>query len=147
MAYIALLTPAQWERASYIAMIIAGVAFSVWVAFACIYRLKRLQFALAVIGLVSVASVFGADWARREYGLLANPDAVVAIIESTLRSVPTDLEVEQIESSLPEGSICLVSKQFPGWVKVELPNGEQGWSRKENFAPLYGKLLDRFQYP
>ncbi|MBT5815741.1 MAG: hypothetical protein HN763_07705 [Opitutales bacterium] len=147
MAYIALLTPAQWERASYIAMIIAGVAFSVWVAFACIYRLKRLQFALAVTGLVSVASVFGADWARREYGLLANPDAVVAIIESTLRSVPTDLEVEQIESSLPEGSICLVSKQFPGWVKVELPNGEQGWSRKENFAPLYGKLLDRFQYP
>ena len=147
MAYIAVFTPAQWERASYIAMIAAGIAFSAWVAFAYIYRLKRLQFAFAILGLLSVASVFGTDWARREYGLLANPDAVVAIIEGTLKSVPTDLEVEQIESSLPEGSICIVSKQFPGWLKVEMPNGEEGWSRKENFAPLYGKLSGRFQYP
>ena len=147
MAYIALFTPAQWERVSYIAMFAAGMAFCLWVALAYVYRLKRLQFAFAILGLLSVASVFGADWARREYGLLANPDAVVAIVEDKLKSVPTDLDVEQIESSLPEGSICLVSKQFPGWLKVEMPNGEEGWSRKENFAPLYGKLSDRFQYP
>ena len=147
MAYIAIFTPAQWERLTYMAMLVAGGAFSAWVIFAYISRLKRLRFALAILGLLAVASVFGADWARREYGLLANPDAVVAILEDTLKSVPTDLEVEQIESPLPEGSVCLVSKQFLGWLKIELPNGEQGWSRKENFAPLYGKLSDRFQSP
>lgn len=147
MAYIALFTPSQWERAAYIAMIIAGVAFSFWVVFAYVARLKRLQFAFAILGLFAVASVFGADWARRQYGLLANPDAFVAIAEDSLKSVPTDLEVEQIESPLPEGSVCLVSKQFLGWLKVELPNGEQGWSRKENFAPLYGKLADHFPSP
>ncbi len=142
MAYISLLTPAQWERAAYLSMIIAGVAFSAWVAFAYFPSVKRLRFALAIVGLLAVASVFGSDWARREYGLLANPDAVTVITADQLKSVPTDLEVEQIESALPEGSICLITKRYLGWLKVELPNGEQGWSRKENFAPLYGSPSD-----
>jgi hypothetical protein len=67
---------------------------------------------------------------------------MVVINEDQLKSVPTDLEVEQIQSPLPEGSVCLVTKTFLGWMKVELPNGEQGWSRKENFAPLYGTHED-----
>ncbi len=140
MAYIALRSPAQWEQLAYLAMRIAGAAFCVWVGLAYFPRLKRLQFAALLVGVVSVASVFGADWARREYGLLANPQTLVATTEDRLKSIPTDLEVEQIESPLPEGSICLARKRFLGWIKVELPNGELGWARQERFASLYGTL-------
>lgn len=142
MAFIALRTPAQWERAAYLAMRVAAIALCAWVAFAYFPRLKRLQFACLLLGLLSIASVFGADWARREYGLLANPNALIATVENSLKSVPTDLEVEQIESPLPEGSLCIARKRFLGWLKVELPNGELGWARQETFAPLYGTLED-----
>ncbi len=138
MAYISLWSPAQWERLAYQAMIASGLAFSGWVALAYAPRLRRMRFALAIAGLASVASVFGFEYARSQYGLLANPDALVAVSQSRLKSVPTDLEVEQIETPLPEGSICLPTKSFLGWVKVSLPNGEDGWSRKENFAFIYG---------
>lgn len=142
MAYISILTPAEWEKTAYLFMAVATLAFIGWVAFAYFPRQKRVRFTFAIIGLFAVALVFGSNWARGEYGLLANPDAMVVINEDQLKSVPTDLEVEQIQSALPEGSVCLVSKTFLGWLKVELPNGEQGWSRKENFAPLYGTLED-----
>ncbi len=142
MAYISTLTPAEWERAAYLSMIVAAIAFTGWVAFAYFPRRKRVRFAFAIIGLFAVAFVFGSNWARGEYGLLANPEALVVISEDQLKSVPTDLEVEQIQSPLPEGSVCLVTKTFLGWLKVQLPNGEEGWSRKENFAPLYGTLED-----
>lgn len=144
MAYISLRTPAQWEQLAYISMIVAGIAFTGWVAFAYFPQKKRIRFGLAILGLLAVASVFGSNWARAEYGFLANPEALVAIREDRLKSVPTDLEVEQIESPLPEGSVCIVVKPFLGWLKIELPNGEQGWSRKGNFAPLYGSLEDSF---
>ena len=142
MAYISILTPAEWEKAAYLSMVVAALAFTGWVTFAYFPQRKRIRFTFAAIGLFAVAFVFGSNWARAEYGLLANPEAMVVINEGQLKSVPTDLEIEQIQSPLPEGSVCLVTKTFLGWMKVELPNGEQGWSRKENFTPLYGSLGD-----
>ena len=142
MAYISILTPAEWEKAAYLSMVVAALAFTGWVTFAYFPQRKRIRFTFAAIGLFAVALVFGSNWARAEYGLLANPEAMVVITEGQLKSVPTDLEVEQIQSPLPEGSVCLVTKTFLGWMKVELPNGEQGWSRKENLTPLYGSLGD-----
>ena len=138
MAYISLWTPAQWENLAYWAMIVAGSAFSAWVLFAYTANLRSIRFSLAIVGLAAVASVFAFEYARSQYGFMANPNALVVISEDRLKSVPTDLDVEQIETPLPEGSICLVSKSFLGWVKVVLPNGEEGWSRKENFAFIYG---------
>ncbi len=140
MAYVSLLTPAQWERVAYLSMLCAGVAFCAWVALLYLRGQKRPRFVLAVIGVLAVAAVFVADWARGEYGLLANPEAIVVTQDETLKSVPTDLEVEQIESPLPEGSVGIVVKRFLGWLKIELPNGEQGWARQESFAPLYGPI-------
>ncbi len=144
MAYVSLFTPSQWERVAYISMAFAGLAFSAWVI--CLYfpGQRRMRLVFTSLGFLAVASVFGSNWAREEYGFLAKPDALVAIQEDHLKSVPTDLEVEQIESPLPEGSVCIAVKDFLGWIKVELPNGEQGWSRKENFAPLYGSLDSQF---
>ena len=118
-------------------MIVAGIAFSVWVAFAYTSNFRRIRFALAIAGLASVASAFAFEYARSQYGFMANPSALVVISEDRLKSVPTDLDVEQIETPLPAGSICIASKSFLGWVKVILPNGEEGWSRKENFALVY----------
>lgn len=138
MAYISLWTPAQWERLAYWAMILAGIAFSAWVAFAYTSNFRRVRFALAIAGLAAVASVFAFEYARSQYGPMANPNALVVVSEDRLKSVPTDLEVEQIETPLPQGSICLPLKSFLGWIKVELPNGEEGWSRIENFALIYG---------
>ena len=137
MAYVSLWTPAQWESLVYFAMIVAGIAFSVWVAFAYTSNFRRIRFALAITGLASVASAFAFEYARSQYGFMANPSALVVISEDRLKSVPTDLDVEQIETPLPAGSICIASKSFLGWVKVILPNGEEGWSRKENFALVY----------
>ncbi|MEC7906695.1 MAG: hypothetical protein VYC82_05685, partial [Verrucomicrobiota bacterium] len=114
------------------------IAFSVWVAFAYTSNFRRIRFALAIAGLAAVASAFAFEYARSQYGFMANPTVLVVISEDRLKSVPTDLDVEQIETPLPEGSICIPSKSFLGWVKVILPNGEKGWSRKENFAPVYG---------
>ena len=139
MAYVSLWTPAQWESLAYGAMIMAGLIFCAWVAFAYTANFRRFRFALAIAGLASVASVFAFEYARSQYGPMAHPNALVVISEDRLKSVPTDLEVEQIETPLPQGSICLPSKAFLGWIKVVLPNGEEGWSRKENFAFIYGE--------
>jgi len=138
MAYVSLWTPAQWERLAYWAMILAGIAFCAWVGFAYTSHFRRIRFALAIAGLAAVASVFAFEYARSQYGPMANPNALVVVSEDRLKSVPTDLEVEQIETPLPEGSICLPLKSFLGWIKVSLPNGEEGWSRMENFALVYG---------
>jgi len=45
--------------------------------------------------------------------------------------------VPQLTTQLDEGSLAQPVKDFLGWLKVQLPNGEEGWARKDAFTPLY----------
>ncbi len=137
-SYAALLSPYEWERVASYAIYGAIGLFMLAVISLYVSKFQRLTLICITIGALALAFVFVANWAHRQYGLLADPAVLAAKQSSSLKSIPTDLEVEQIETTLPEGAIALPLKSFLGWQKVELPNGEQGWARKEVFTPLYG---------
>ncbi len=137
-SFASLFSPYDWERLATYAIYATGVALMLGIIFIYVSKSQRSTLVCITIGMLALASVFVANWAHRQYGLLANPSVLAAKQSGTLKSIPTDLEVEQIETVLPEGAVALPIKTFLGWQKVELPNGEQGWARKELFAPLYG---------
>ena len=85
--------------------------------------------------------LFGA-FALAEYGMLASPKVAMVIRDSAVRSVPTTAENSQTERSVPAAALVIIQKQFLGWVRVRLPNGDIGWLRHEALAPLYSSLSE-----
>lgn len=133
-----LLSPAGWESFARYAAVAAGVLFCLGVLFRYIAPFRRLGGLAFALGLAAGVSVFAAQWLHGKYELLAEPQAMLAAADSSLRAAPTDLGEQQSVAPLREGSVGLALKRFLGWVKLELPNGDVGWTRAESLIPLYG---------
>ena len=101
------------------------------------YAWRRKIFFRVGSGVVLLGAVgsFVAGSALGVYGKLSDRAAVMVVDVVPLRSVPT--EVQQTEKAYPPGSIAHREKEFLGWSKVRMPNGDAGWIRTENLVPLY----------
>lgn len=95
--------------------------------------LKRIFFAMAVfMFLLTAASVY---FAFKQYDILLNNSfAIIYVEEAEIRDEPTMREESAFE--LHEGTKAKVLEEYQGWVKLELADGNQGWTSLENIRQL-----------
>jgi Flp pilus assembly protein TadD, contains TPR repeats len=89
---------------------------------------------LLFVGAVALAAALAA---LRAHGPAASPDAVLVWRSSTLRAVPTDAGDQKVTAELPAGTVARVDKEFLGWRRVVLPDGNTGWVRAEPLVALW----------
>ncbi|MEM9160231.1 MAG: BatD family protein [Verrucomicrobiota bacterium] len=145
------LSPAEWERLYSSSLSIATCLLLLFVISRYIKRAKPFGLIAAILVAPTLAASVTAIWAHQKYEYLASPKAVIVVRDGQLKSVPADLpqpepeaesesELPTISTTIEDGSIGLMKKEFLGWFQLELPNGETGWIRKENTVPLYGPV-------
>ncbi len=131
-------TPAEWQLIIVAGSSLLGLALAALLVarhFPQRWWLNGVAAALALFGVIALATGFTA---HHEYGPLANPDAVLVWKSAELRSVPTEAG-DQKPEPLAAGTIALWQKSFLGWDQLLFPNGQTGWTRRENLQPLYPK--------
>lgn len=87
--------------------------------------------------LIAVAALGASLLALRAHGPAASPDAALVWRAATLRAVPTDVGEQKVTADLPAGTLARVDKDFLGWRRVVLPDGNSGWVRAEALVPLW----------
>jgi len=87
--------------------------------------------------LLGLAALGSALLALRAHGPAATPDAVLVWRAATLRAVPTEVGDQKVVAELPPGTLARVDKDFLGWRRVVLPDGNTGWVRAEPLVPLW----------
>ena len=136
---VGVLSPAAWERLAYQLIWIAGGLLCLAVASRYLATTRKATSILIVFAFISGLGAYFSQWAHSKYGALAQPETVLIVNKSDLRTIPSDLaKDDQLKASVSEGTVAAVKKSFLGWSKVELPNGDIGWIRKEDYQPLYG---------
>ena len=115
---------------------VTALGFGLWLASGYFAGHRKLFFRSgSAVVLFGAALAFLAGSALGVYGKLADRAAVMIVDVVPLRSVPT--EVQQAEKTYPPGSIAHREKEFLGWSKVRMANGDSGWIRTENLVPLF----------
>lgn len=127
----ALSTQAIWAMAGLLALAIVSLYLR---------PVRRAFSYLLVLGLLCGLSSYFAQWAYSKYGALGEADTLLVVSQAALLTIPTDLQTEQVSTTVAEGSVAKQDKTFLGWIKIRLPNGESGWLRRENVMPLYGQV-------
>ncbi len=136
-----LASPTEWQQAVVAGSLLLSLALAAGLLTRHFPRRRWLGWAAALSALVGLLAVAGGFTALREYGPLAHPDAVLVWKAAELRSVPTEAG-EQKTEPLAAGTIALWQKSFFGWDQLLFPNGQTGWTRRENLQPLYPKKFE-----
>ncbi len=128
--------PGTWNRLQAGGALLAalGLALSVYGWF------RRLRPALLTAPIALVVGTIGLGLSTvsiLQFGVLADPAAVVVMEDSILRSIPTDVADAQQSRNLPAGEIGRVNETFLGWRRLELDSGETGWVRQSILVPVY----------
>lgn len=90
------------------------------------------------LSLVIAAAAFVASLlALRAHGPAAASDAVLVWKTDTLRAVPTELGDQKVTADLPAGTLARVDKDFLGWRRLVLRDGNTGWVRAESLVGLW----------
>ena len=87
--------------------------------------------------VIASAALAAALVALRAHGPAASPGAALVWRAATLRAVPTDVGEQKVTADLPAGTLARVDKDFLGWRRVVLPDGNTGWVRAEALVPLW----------
>jgi hypothetical protein len=88
---------------------------------------------LATASAALVASLL----ALRSHGPAADPSAVLVWRAATLRAVPTDVGEQKVTADLSAGTLARIDKEFLGWRRLVLADGNTGWVRAEPLVPLW----------
>lgn len=135
---VRLRSPAGWQQLSIQSIWAMGSLLFLAIAALYIRPLRRASSYLLVLSLISGVFAYFSQWSHSKYEALGDPDSILVVAESPLLTIPTDLQTEQVSSTVGGGTIVKQERAFLGWIKIQLPNGESGWLRKENVLPLYG---------
>jgi hypothetical protein len=133
-------SPAAWQELSQQAIWVLGILL--FLSILALYLCPRRRFSAYLLAATLFSGLFAsfAQWAHLKYEALGEPDSILVIAEAPLLTIPTDLQTEQVSTSVGEGAVVKKQLTFLGWVKIQLPNGESGWLRQEKLLPLYGKI-------
>lgn len=137
---VSLLAPARWQRLAFEAIWAMGILLSLAIVARYFRPTKSLTAACLVLSLFAGLLAYFSQWSHSKYEALGEPDTLLVLAESPLLTVPTDLQTDQISTTVGEGSVAKRERTFLGWIKITLPNGESGWLRREKTMPLYGKI-------
>jgi hypothetical protein len=130
------LSPGAWDRIQGIGAILT--ALSIGLGVYGLFRHIRIAVFIAPVALIAgTASLAIGAISAFQYGVLAQPNAVVVQKDSVLQSIPTDVADVQQSRNLPAGEIAVIEGEFLSWRKVRLDSGETGWVRKTVILPVY----------
>jgi tetratricopeptide (TPR) repeat protein len=87
--------------------------------------------------VVAVAALVASLLALRAHGPAIAPEAVLVWKADTLRAVPTELGEQKVTTDLPAGTLARVDKDFLGWRRLVLRDGNTGWVRAESLVRLW----------
>lgn len=135
---VRLRSPAEWEQVAKYSLIGSTVILALAVILIYLPALRRMSLPLLFLGIACLLIAPFSKWAHSKYGTLTDPQCVLITQNAEMLSVPTELGENQITANLRDGTIARLQKSFLGWSKIELPNGDIGWVRKEAFIHLYG---------
>ncbi|MDF9826353.1 hypothetical protein M2447_000434 [Ereboglobus sp. PH5-10] len=130
--------PAQWQCALGMSVALAALAFA-FVLLAVYGRRFRLPlfilagaaFGFAALGVtVSLLSLHA-------YGSAKDERAVIVWKSGSLRSIPTVADTTQKTTPLAAGTVAIVDKDFPGWVRLVFEDGQTGWVPREDIVRLW----------
>ncbi len=129
-----ILSVGAWQASAW------GGAAVFWLAIAAVFALRhggrspRAAWAVALAGLLTFALCAGmvATW-----GELADRGAALVRTPTAVRSLPTELVEDQVTVALEAGRVVVTEREFLGWVRVRLANGDLGWVRQEMLSPVY----------
>lgn len=132
-------TPGAWNliQTGGAALAALGLALSI---FGWFRRLRPALIAAPIALILGTVGLGVSTVSILQYGVLADPAAVVVQADSVLRSIPTDLADAQASRSLPAGEIGRVKGAFLGWLQLELDSKEIGWVRAGVLVPVYQVL-------
>ncbi|MBK1877726.1 BatD family protein [Pelagicoccus mobilis] len=137
---IRLRSPAQWQTLSAQALWALGTLLTLGVVAIYFRPIKKLAGTLMALGALAGVLAYFAAWSHQKYEALGEPDTLLVTQESPLLSIPTDLQQEQVSTTVGAGTVVKLEKTFLSWMKINLPNGESGWLRQEKIMPLYGEI-------
>lgn len=128
---------AIWQALSWMLCGTGSLALAAAVARRHRHRPTRSAFAGAggafAASAVCIAMVYA-------WGALGSPGAAVVRTPTAIRSLPTDLDIDQLELDLEAGRVVEVERGFLGWAQVALANGDLGWVRADALVPVYREL-------
>ncbi|MDQ8182480.1 BatD family protein [Pelagicoccus sp. SDUM812005] len=136
---VRLRSPAQWLQHSSQAIWLLGGLLTLAILALYLRPARRLSPYFLLFAVIAGLSAYFCQWAHSKYESLGEADSILVVAASPLLSIPTDLQAEQVSSTVSEGTIVKQERSFLKWVKIQLPNGESGWLRQEKLMPLYGK--------
>ncbi len=135
---VRLRSPSGWQQLSLYAIWALGTLLLLAIVTLYLRPIRRLSSYLLALSVLAGVFAYFSQWAFLKYEALGDPDSILVIAESPLLTIPTDLQGDQVSSTVGEGTIVTQERSFLGWVKIQLPNGESGWVRRESILPLYG---------
>jgi tetratricopeptide (TPR) repeat protein len=133
----ALTSPAGWQRLAWLAvglLVLAGLLHMLIAHRLLTRRLGGLRPVLVMLALV-LGVATAQSWML--YGAARDSRAVIVPLSATLRSIPTDLDIDQETSPLAAGALAVVDREFLGWRRLVFANGQTGWLRAEATVPLW----------
>ena len=131
-------SPARWQRLLIDSALVDALGL-VLILLGLYHRLsRRLSLGLG-LGVLALGLGLGAvSWGSvRAFGSAADSRAVIVWRSGTLRSVPTEAEVQQKTSSVGAGTVAIADKTFLTWVRLRFEGGESGWVRQDEVIALW----------
>lgn len=135
-----LTSPGRWELIVIIGAGLAAVSLGalLWLAYTPRRQSAwRRWLATGVLGL-SLITVLAALTGRAAFGETNRKNAAIVWHPATLRSIPSEADVEQKTTPVAAGAVGLMDKTFLGWVRLSFANGQTGWLRKEDLVTFWG---------
>ena len=132
-----LASPADWEWLMIVSAL--GLAVALIVLLLVGYNLTpRWIKWIALLVILIDAMLIGASIAGRSaYGIAADPQVALVWQDSTLFSIPTEVETTQQTTALSAGSMGTMDNTFLGWTRLTFPNGQTGWVRKDDLVKIW----------
>lgn len=131
-----LASPGEWQLALALAALLLGTGIVLLLLRGYGYGGVWARATAIVLVIVAIFAAGTATLSLHTYGQLAHPQVTLVWRASTLRSLPTEADVQKV-SSLSAGSIAIVDQTFLGWSRLQFAGGQSGWARNEDLAPLY----------
>lgn len=132
----AVASPGEWQRLGWFGAVGTMLGFGVLVT--GLYRGAAWRRSGVTLLIMAGLAGAGGTWARRVYGLAAEPDAACLARQTDLRDVPSDLVEIRQAAPLAAGTLVRIQGAYFGWVRITGRGELVGWVRRDAVLPLYG---------
>jgi tetratricopeptide (TPR) repeat protein len=132
-------TATEWQLAALLAVSLAAIGGGLLLLRGYGNNARWLKPSALTIFVIAALLGGAAGFSLRVYSPLNDARAVIVWHDTTLRSIPTEVDTAQKTTALPAGTVAIINHTFiPGaWARLSFPNGQTGWLRQEDLVRLW----------